>query len=73
LTVDVLAFQLSATERADALIPVPNSAICIGELGALLKMLNEPGFTPALFGSNPTFTVALWPGVNLTCNPDPTL
>ena len=61
-TVDVLAVQLRLTECATGVVvPVPESAMLIGELVALLVTETAPEKVAADAGVNVTASVAVWP------------
>jgi hypothetical protein len=50
---------------ADAATPVPAKRTAVGELGALLTILNPPSKDPAVAGANKTLTEVLFPGASV--------
>src|SRR5208283_2428619 len=70
-TVDVLAFQLSATECDCGATPVPDSAMLAGEPAALLTTETLPLAVPAAEGLNCTANVSVCVGDNFTGVPAP--
>lgn len=57
----MLSAQLSKTEYVVGATPVPESAITIGELAALLVTVMLPVALPLAAGSNVAARAALWP------------
>jgi len=65
-TVDVLAFQVSATECCTGVTPVPERVTVAGDPVALLAMEILPLAVPATVGSNITDRVRLCEGDSVT-------
>lgn len=62
----MLAVQVNPTEWLVPLTPLPDSAIEVGELLALLVITICPLSLPVIFGENSTSKFAVWPAERLT-------
>jgi hypothetical protein len=65
-TVEVLAFQVSATECCTGATPVPDSATVAGDPVALLIIVMLPLAAPAVVGLNWTVSVRFCDGESVT-------